>query len=243
MKKNDIDYSVPTITAHQVNQLYFFTRKHFVEHYDLQAELVDHLANGIEKAWEQNPTLSFDEALQAEFKKFGVFGFSDIVARRKADLQKQYHAFVWQHFKDFFTLPKLFFTASLIYILSVLLPFLGAYFIEFVLGFSTLVFFVLLFFLIRNKQKQKLEKRTSSKKWMMEDVIQNYGGSACFFYLPIQIIFQIKLVIQAQNTLVVVFVSAFLICWLLYSYIMIFVIPKQAHIYLNRIYPEYKLMV
>ena len=30
-------------------ELYAFTRKHFVEHFDLQTELVDHLANGIEQ--------------------------------------------------------------------------------------------------------------------------------------------------------------------------------------------------
>jgi hypothetical protein len=42
-----------------------------MEWYDLQSELVDHLANAIETQWQENPKLSFNEALNKEFK-FGV---------------------------------------------------------------------------------------------------------------------------------------------------------------------------
>jgi hypothetical protein len=34
---------------------------------------VDHLANAIETQWQENPKLSFNEALNKEFKKFGWF--------------------------------------------------------------------------------------------------------------------------------------------------------------------------
>ncbi len=55
-----------------------FTRQHYVEHYDLQTELVDHLANDIEKICEEQPNLSFEQAKTISFKKFGVFGFMDV---------------------------------------------------------------------------------------------------------------------------------------------------------------------
>lgn len=58
----------------QIEQLFNFTRQHYVEYYDLQTELVDHLANAIETECEQNPKLTFDEVLHKEFKKFGVLG-------------------------------------------------------------------------------------------------------------------------------------------------------------------------
>ena len=35
------------LTQDQIQQLNKFTRAHYVEHYDLQTELVGHLANGI----------------------------------------------------------------------------------------------------------------------------------------------------------------------------------------------------
>ena len=36
------------VNQKQIDELYLFTRQHFVEYYDLQTELVDHLANAIE---------------------------------------------------------------------------------------------------------------------------------------------------------------------------------------------------
>lgn len=63
------------LTENQIQQLYKFTEQHYVEWYDVQTELVDHLANGIEHQIGLNPELSFESALNNEFKKFGVLGF------------------------------------------------------------------------------------------------------------------------------------------------------------------------
>ena len=56
------------IAASQIEDLYAFTRAHFVEWYDLQTELVDHLANDIEAIWQEQPTLSYTEARDFSFK-------------------------------------------------------------------------------------------------------------------------------------------------------------------------------
>src|SRR5690606_2890981 len=100
------------LTSEQIERLYQFTRQHYVEWYDLQTELVDHLANAIEQQWQENPNLDFEEALQVEFKKFGVFGFMDVVEKRQAALNKKYNKIVWEHFKAFFTIPKIIGTFS-----------------------------------------------------------------------------------------------------------------------------------
>jgi len=47
------------LTTPQIEDLFKFTRKHFVYHYDVQSELVDHLANDIEEIWNEKPYLSF----------------------------------------------------------------------------------------------------------------------------------------------------------------------------------------
>ena len=108
------------LTSEQIERLYQFTRQHYVEWYDLQTELVDHLANAIEQQGKENPNLDFEEALQKEFKKFGVFGFMDVVEKRQAALNKKYNKLVWKHFKNFFSIPKIIITTSLIGSLSVL---------------------------------------------------------------------------------------------------------------------------
>lgn len=82
------------LTAVQIDQLYLFTRQHYVEYYDLQTELVDHLAHAIEAQMKESPTLTFDEALNLEFQKFGIFGYMDVVENRQAVLNKKYNGLV-----------------------------------------------------------------------------------------------------------------------------------------------------
>src|SRR5699024_9614735 len=102
MKKNE-----RKVTAEEVEKLYKFTRQHYVEYVDLQTELVDHLANGIEHRWAENPHLDFEENLQREFKKFGVFGFSDIVKEREKAMTKRYWKLIWYETKQQLRRPRI----------------------------------------------------------------------------------------------------------------------------------------
>ena len=95
------------LTASQIDNLFKFTRKHYVYHYDVQSELVDHLANDIESIWQETPNLSFEQARDKSFKKFGVFGFMDVYGARQGALQKKYMKILWQHAKAWFKLPKI----------------------------------------------------------------------------------------------------------------------------------------
>ena len=79
-----------TITQEQTERLFKFCREHYVYHYDLQVELVDHLASSIEEQWETDPTLSFDKALWKTFRKFGVTGFSKVKEQKQKELRKKY---------------------------------------------------------------------------------------------------------------------------------------------------------
>ena len=94
------------LTKNQIDELYKFTRKHYVYHYDVQSELVDHLANDIEKIWEQTPNLSFEDAKNNSFKKFGIFGFMDVIEAKQKQMNKRYKHIMWRFFKEWFTLPK-----------------------------------------------------------------------------------------------------------------------------------------
>lgn len=55
------------VSAPQIQQLYIFTQKHYVEWYDVQTELVDHLANGIENQWETNQNISLKHCNISKF--------------------------------------------------------------------------------------------------------------------------------------------------------------------------------
>ena len=98
------------LTTKNIEQLYKFTKDHFVDWYDLQTELVDHLANDIEEIWKKNPSISFETARDISFKKFGIFGFGDIVEQKQNALSKHYWKEVLKEFVQFFRLPKIILT-------------------------------------------------------------------------------------------------------------------------------------
>jgi len=100
------------ITPEQTKQLFLFCHKHFVYHYDLQLELVDHLASSIEKQWEENPEIPFEKALQKTFRKFGVTGFSKVKVEKERALRKKYNRLFWKYLLDFYRCPKMVLTVA-----------------------------------------------------------------------------------------------------------------------------------
>jgi hypothetical protein len=227
------------LTPQQIDQLYLFTRQHYVEWYDLQSELVDHLANAIETQWQENPKLSFDEALNIEFKKFGIFGFMDIVGKRQLVLRKKYNKLVWHHFKDFFTIPKIIGTASAIGILFIALqkfPFVGIAIVILYLLLSV-VFWIASILMSRKNKKQS---QLLGKKWLFKDIIYGYGSFGEFSYLPMQFSFHIAGRTE-YTTLPIIIISLTIVSSLLFYYIILMIIPFKAEEYLKTTYPEYSL--
>ena len=158
------------LTTAQIDQLYLFTRQHYVEWYDLQSELVDHLANAIETQWQENPKLTFDEALNKEFQKFGVFGFVDVVEKRRKYLNRKYNKLVLNNLKLFFSIPTIMVTIALVAIFFVLLSFLQKHipFIQIMFALLTILF---IFGLYIYSRKNKKEAQLSGKKWLFKDII------------------------------------------------------------------------
>ncbi len=221
------------LTPEQIDHLYVFTRQHFVEWYDLQTELVDHLANAIEQQGVENPKISFEEALQIEFKKFGIFGFMDVVENRQQALHKRYHKMVWQHFKGFFTIPKIFGTLAFFGILTQsMLNFQHAYLI--ILSLFILVSIVFWIGVFKMSKKNQKETKISGRKWLLKDIIFRLGSFSGFTFLPFQFALHLEQGIQSA-----VIISFLITCYLLLGYIVLVIIPSKAEEYLKETYPEY----
>ena len=228
-------------TTEQIERLYQFTRQHYVEWYDLQTELVDHLANAIEQQWEKNPKISFEDALQIEFKKFGVFGFMNVVEKRQAALGKKYNKIIWKHFKEFFTIPKIFLTIALV--LSLFLFFKLVYFYELVTFTMIAIFLLIVPALILERKKLKKRTKKTGKKWLFEEIISGYGSFSAILMFPIHFFNIFSNNSENIPTNFVLFgVSLFIVSLFLSSYIVIFLIPSKAEEYLKDTYPEYELV-
>lgn len=101
------------ITPEEIEQLFDFCRKHYVPEYDLQLELVDHLASAIEKQWEINPETPFPVARIKSFEQFGIFGFSKIKEQKEKELRRKYRRLFWKFTLEFYQLPKVVLTIAL----------------------------------------------------------------------------------------------------------------------------------
>jgi len=95
------------ITEEQYESLFAFCRKHYVQYYDVQVELADHLFSAIEVCIKENPKLSFEQARDKIYSGFGIKGFSDIVASREKMMGKKCSQQKWKMFLSYFTIPKI----------------------------------------------------------------------------------------------------------------------------------------
>ena len=226
------------LTETHIQELYKFTRKHFVYHYDVQTELVDHLANDIEDIWQAQPNLSFQDARDASFKKFGVFGFMDVIDAKQKQLGKKYHKILWKFMKEWFSVPKIILTLLIFTFFYALLDFninenifLG---IMLVLGITD----VILAQKLLNKSKKRFKEK--DRKYLLEDIIFRSGSFnsiiifSNFFHLSnfsdnIASIFG-KVLFASLITLAII-----------YAYVTLIVIPQKAEELLIETYPEYEL--
>ncbi len=231
------------LTSQQIDRLYQFTRQHFVEHYDLQTELVDHLANGIEAQWQENPKSSFEEALQKEFKKFGVFGFSDVVEKRQWELSKKYYKLIGKQMLSFFTVPKILLTIFMITGFYYLMLFSAYSEIIFVAAVVLLVTFII-FINIKVNRIRKEQFRLTEKKWVYLDIIFSLGnGGFSFLAFPIYFLnFRSSISdFDELNSVYLVIISFLYTLYIIYCYVVGIYIPKNAKRYLKEVYPEYKI--
>lgn len=227
------------LTQDQIQELFKFTRVHQVEYYDLQTELVDHLANGIESQWKENSTLNFEKVKQTEFKKFGIHGFADVIKERKKVLSKKYRSILWSYFKEWWSLPKLIGTCASITIIYTILRILPQGDLKFLsISFAFLSLSGLIFF--RTFQlKSHLEGLW--KKWLLQEIIYETSSSilSLTFVLVLNLFIAAKIIIL-DNPIGEMILAIMIICMILLLYISGYIIPSKAEKFLKETYPEYK---
>jgi hypothetical protein len=195
-----------------------------------------HLANAIEQQWQENPKLSFEEALQKEFKKFGVFGFMTVEERQSA-LGKKYNKLVWQHFKDFFTIPKL--AITLFSIVLLFLVFRNYSQAEILItSLFMLVLITFWFSLFYQSRKNKKAHKKTGKKWLFKDIIFGHSSFAGLSYIPVQVMLHVDFT-ENIGILKATFFSILFVSMALFEYIILVIIPSKAEEYLKETYPEY----
>lgn len=96
-----------TLSTEHIQQLFDFIRRKYVHFYDLQSEIVDHLAAAIEDKMSGNKKLSFEQALDEVYRDFGIFGFAHVVREKEKQLDRQAQRMLWKEVVSLFTWPYL----------------------------------------------------------------------------------------------------------------------------------------
>lgn len=228
------------LTQEQINCLFEFTQKHYVEYYDLQLELVDHLACGIELQWENDESISFDDALNIEFKKFGIFGFSDIVDQRRQQLQKKYNMIIRQiMFKH---LIKFEYIGVLI--LSSILYYIGAHFFPKIMFMISMVFFysLVIYFMIKQSVAYKNKVKETGKKILLLETIYKNFTSISLVSIIFNVWIQSLIYIDFNWVYINILFSIIIPILFLFIYVSCYFLPKHSEELLEEMYPEYKLI-
>lgn len=143
----------------QIQDLFHFTERHYVEHYDVQVEIVDHLASAIEERLSKNPHQVFEQVLNDVYQGFGPMGLSGFVDSMEERVHKKGLRLLNSCLKEWFSVPKIGVTVALFILIYQLNTRLNPEDIRpFVLG-STLVLIavqLLLFLKRRNEVKRNL---------------------------------------------------------------------------------------
>ena len=209
------------LTNQEIEQLFAFTKKHLVEHYDVQVELVDHLANAIEAQWNENPNISFEDALQTEFKKFGIFGFTGLVEQKQNELQKHYNKMLWNEVLKFVSIPKVILTTVLYIGIFFFLKKTGSLGETVLLSLLVLSFFYIAIDGFRFTFKIKREQKRKKRSWLIQSVAQTLfslpiiGFSGAYFNMFLRIF-------ETKNGLSILGMH-FLILFVLIDFITIYV--------------------
>jgi hypothetical protein len=101
------------LTQQQINEITAHCQTMGVLYYDVQLELVDHIAGMIDQLQEENEQLNFEVALQLAVKEFAPNEFKLIIKNKEKQLLKRFKRIWLKEFLAYFTFPKILLTLCL----------------------------------------------------------------------------------------------------------------------------------
>ncbi|MEN8704368.1 MAG: hypothetical protein ABF311_00565 [Polaribacter sp.] len=230
------------LTESQIDNLYKFTRQHYVYHHDVQTELVDHMANDIEQIWLEYPKITFEEARDKSFKKFGIFGFMDVIEAKQKQMNKRYWKLLLRFAKEWFTLPKLITTLLIFFgvLFLIQIPFAEIAIVSVLL--ILVVFEMIAVYKIRKEHKAK--EKTDEKIFLLEAMIGTTKNSFTgFTFINLfNFINLTKFDFSGLNMYWLVFIALTVTVLVIFFYVANYVLPQKAEELLQETYPEYKMV-
>ncbi|WP_235292527.1 hypothetical protein [Portibacter lacus] len=227
------------LTTQEINYLKRFLVQHYVRYEDVQLELVDHLASGIEEKQSKKPDLKFEDALQEVYKGFGTLGFSQVVKEKEKAMRKFWQKHIIKLFLDFLK-PPLIFIAILIFSTTYLIQ----TFYSFNFWNHTPYIAIMVFALAISLSFKLHMKEDIMNKYLYLDSYYGLSGSILFtfgYIFPSSAVnFNGNEIIELTTPLIW-FTSFYLTFFLISLYILAYKIPNGLLKKFNEQYKKYAL--
>lgn len=102
------------LSEQQIDDIAFYCYLRNVQYYDVQMELVDHIAGLIEDLQQRNPGLSFKEALNEAGAQFSQSEFKEMEKSKTRVINSKVSKLIEIELRNFFTFPRIMLTVSML---------------------------------------------------------------------------------------------------------------------------------
>ncbi len=228
------------LTEEQVTKLFAFCLKNEIYAYDLQIEIVDHLASSIEDQWLKNPDLSFGWALKNATQKFGKYGLKQLERKVKRQLRRNFNLILWDYFLQYFRWPKLIITSALfLSILTLLRITLNNHWVIMTIAVSISIFSIYYHYFVFPKKLDIIPP--AQKQFEILDYLKNINAKiGGIIQLPFWFLtFSKEMNMRSLNTLKMeILISILFSLLLVFLYGHFFFLPQKIREYFYRNYFE-----
>lgn len=176
------------LTQYETKKLFHFCHQHYVYHYDVQLELVDHLASAIESQWEDDSELSFEKALRNTFRRFGITGFSRVKVETEKALRQKYNRLLWKYMLEFYRLPKIIMTLGITGILFSLVKIVENNMWILIPYLSILAVFLISYYYLVLPKKFKIRTKVGKSFLLLKQLERTQLSTLLATQLPIHLI-------------------------------------------------------
>jgi len=96
-----------TLSQDQVAELFNYTRRMHIQYKDVQFEIVDHIATGVEKTMSSDNNLTFNRALYEYTGTLPIRFFNDLIEEKTKSLTRYWNRRFFSYLSGFITVPKI----------------------------------------------------------------------------------------------------------------------------------------
>jgi hypothetical protein len=231
------------LSPEQISLIYDFCYEHDVLEYEIQTELVDHLATAIEVQLAEKPEIPFKEALiDAFYQDFGIHGLREIIKSKRKSFRNQYNQLFLRFLGSFFQLPRIILTLAMILTLFSTLHFLEQRRIVLLISIGILfVFYVLFGILDYFTSRYKIKLENQEKSFLIVDYFNrlklrvNQSGSVLYFLM----LFFFKPLKSNQPAWIDLLGCTLIVLLFIAFYALMFYMPKLVKQHFTEQFPQF----